>query len=210
MVRSFQHSPAEHQPQQARCLEPEDFWNVVALHQELGEDLNFETGLVAFAALSCIRCVHLARSKLEEETLNTLFFHCEMGKSRKMGKRPPYSWAIPRPTFLGEGPFQQLLDIHKSMDDPYFIIPALAEKKGDASTRLWRPEPMEHAQWLSVIRRVMGMIGAGQHEIKEFTFNSARRFMPTAAHVLGFPADTRQAIGSWKSCQRVKAPSGAR
>ena len=91
-----------------------------------------------------------------------------------------------------------MVEIHKSMDDPYFIIPALAEKKGNASTRLWRPEPMEHAQWLTVIRRVMGMVGAGQQEIKEFTFNSARRFMPTAAHVLGFPADTRQAIGSWE------------
>ena len=57
---------------------------------------------------------------------------------------------------------------------------------------------MEHAQWLTVIRRVMGMVGIGQEEIKKFTFNSARRFLPTAAHVLGFTAETRQAIGSWE------------
>ena len=44
----------------------------------------------------------------------------------------------------------------------------------------------------------MAGIGKNQTEAQEFTFNSARRFLPTAAHVLGFSPETRQAVGGWE------------
>ena len=101
LVRGFLQVPQEHQPQQAKALTPGDFWNLVAASIEAGETMNFEVNLVIFAALACIRCAHLARSRLTTETDDQLYLHCTMGKRRKMGSRPSYDWATPKPHFLG-------------------------------------------------------------------------------------------------------------
>ena len=63
---------------------------------------------------------------------------------------------------------------------------------------------MTHGQWVKIVRRVMLGLGKGQAEAREFTYNSARRCLPTAAHVMGFSAETRQAIGSWEELPQAE------
>ena len=55
---------------------------------------------------------------------------------------------------------------------------------------------MPHRQWVSLMRRLAADIGKDSAEAADFTFNSARRFLPTVASVLGFELEVRQAIGS--------------
>ena len=210
MLMGFSHAPPTHIPKQARTFSPDEFWSIVGLSLAEGERRGVEAAMTIFASLACIRCAHLGRSSLQEVTSDTLYAHCAEGKRRRLGTRPPYSWAVPRPPFLGPEPFAQIVEVNCQLGSPGFLIPSLADAKGHFPARKWQRKAMPHRQWVAIIRRVASDIGKDSTESAEFTYNSARRFLPTVANVLGFGPDIRQAIGSWEELPGGDGGSGAR
>ena len=57
---------------------------------------------------------------------------------------------------------------------------------------------MPYVQMVAILRKALRAIGMSEEEVKSRTFNTMRRFMPTAANVFHFPPSKCQAIGSWE------------
>ena len=57
---------------------------------------------------------------------------------------------------------------------------------------------MLNQQWVKVLQQLAPELGVPEELRGTLTYNSMRRFMPTLAQVLGYPLETRQAIGSWQ------------
>ena len=51
-------------------------------------------------------------------------------------------------------------------------------------------------------------LGKAPAEVAKITYNSARRFLPTATSVLGFDAHTAQAVGSWMEVPQGQGSAG--
>ena len=94
-LRSFAQSPERHVPQPARALSPEEFWNVVSL---ILEREHLPSSICDFCGFSLYPlqpyCQDRPPREHERHNLCLLF-------EGRQGNRPPYSWAVPRPTFLG-------------------------------------------------------------------------------------------------------------
>ena len=206
-VQDFLHAPGTHVPQPARTLSPAEFWNLVALAQKLGPRKSQSVQLIILCALACIRCKHLARSSLQGINDRFLFAHCAEGKRRKLGARPPYSWAVPRPTFLGGMTFDFLGEVHERLGMPQFLLPARSRALKSFPQRRWRNVPMGYNEIVRILRAALEDAGDSKDTAATATFNTIRRFLPTAANVLRFDVQTSQAIGSWEEVPQGDGPA---
>ena len=161
-----------------------------------------------FLALACIRFQQLQRSTWRQVTWNLAYAHCFQGKVRRQGVRQPYDWAVPRPLFLGEHPFDFLFDVHARLGHPAFLLPARCKARKMHPVRKWEAKPMPYVQIIEIMRQVFCDIGYTQDQAQMITFNTARRFLPTAASTLGFDSHTAQAIGSWMEVPQGQGTKG--
>ena len=203
-VAAFAHPPSSHVASQAKAFSPADFWNLVSAVQQAQPGASQEAQVVLFAMLACLRFKHMQRSRLLKMTQEFVFGLCTKGKSRRRGTRHPYGWAVPILSFLPPGTFGFLADLAQRLNNPVFLFPI---KRSATRTRFmprWSSKPMTYAQFVGIMRMIVGVMQYSSEEASAVTYNTARRFLPTACNVLGFDAHTAQAIGSW-----VEIPHGA-
>ena len=110
------------------------------------------------------------------------------GKRRKQGTRPPYSWAVPRPSFLGTEAFDFLIRVLDKMGRPSFFIPARESRKAHFMRYAWRSQPMPYVMEVYLLKQALQQIGAEKGRIEQATFNTMRRFMPTACAMVRLEA----------------------
>ena len=67
---------------------------------------------------------------------------------------------------------------------------------------------MAHGQWVKLLRQVAARLGRAPEASPKLTYNSMRRFLPTAANVMGFSLDVAQAIGSWQEIPQGEGSKG--
>ena len=184
-------------------MSPAMFVNVLALVHELSPLRAQEPLLVLFMAMACIRHQHLSVSTVTGNTDDFIFGRCPQGKCRRRGTRPPFDWAIPRPSCI-PGAFSFILEVAERMDFPSFVIPARAKARR-IPTRRWLPHPMGHRMAMRIIRQVFADAGMDKSHAEQMTFNTCRRFLPTLANVLQFSRHDCQAIGNWVEDQSAGA-----
>ena len=166
-----------HAPQLARALPLEGFWNAVSLILEQGTTHTCPAQLVIFAALACIRCKHFVKTGLHEITKDTIYVFRSEGKSRRQGNRRPYSWAVPRPTFLGSAPSQFLLGVNQKLGQPsFFLVAACTSRHRQFAARWWRASPMLHSQWVRLVRQALADSGRPLDTPEKYTFKHFETF----------------------------------
>ncbi|CAK0807282.1 unnamed protein product [Prorocentrum cordatum] len=181
---------------------------MVALILEHGAERTHELQLVLFACLACIRFAHLQRSTFTGCREDFIFARCARGKTRRQGVRLSYAWAVPRPSFFGIHAFGFLVELHAKLGKPSFLLPARHEQTRFKRIRRWQSSPMSPNQVVEIMRKVAKDVGKAPAQVAKVTFNSARRFLPTAANVLGFDAHMAQAVGSWMELPHGQGSAG--
>ena len=88
--------------------------------------VDFTSRLLLLAAMSCIRCKHLARSRLTDANDQMISAFCLKGKRIQKKARPPYSWATPLTSFLSKDTFGFLTEMLSRWQQPPFMVPAFA------------------------------------------------------------------------------------
>ena len=205
LLKDFLQPADGHTPQQAQCLSPEDFVNILALVRQKPSHTTTTTSiipakLVLLACISCVRCKHFARSSLQAASAHMLSAFCSKGKAIRRGSRPPYTWAIPLLPELGDECFEFLTSMLEKWQRPPFLVPAFrtTSSLGRFTARRWQQKPMIYRHWILLLKQVAQHIGWEKDALRVLSFNSMRRFMPTLASVLRFPTETAQAIGHWQ------------
>ena len=66
---------------------------------------------------------------------------------------------------------------------------------------------MLHSQRVRLIRQVLADIGKPLETLKRDNFNTLRRFLPTAANVMGFDDKIAHAAGSWQDVPQCESTS---
>ena len=69
---------------------------------------------------------------------------------------------------------------------------------------------MPYNMKVDYLKQALRQINADPERVEHATFNSMRRFLPTAFNVFNFPEDIAQAIGSWEEVPRGDGRSGGR
>ena len=195
VVASFSAAPVGHEELQATALTPAMFVNLVALVNAMGTAKAHEPLLALFFSVACIRRAHLARSHFTHFTETYMFGKCTEGKPRHKGVRHPFAWAVPVLPFLQEG-FEFLKDAAIRMEFPNFIVPSRSAATGMAARR-WTAKPMGHTTVLRILRHCLFLMGVSKELTENYTFNSCRRFLPTAAAVFHYGRNEAQALGNW-------------
>ena len=124
-----------------------------------------------------------------------MFGKCTEGKTRHKGVRHPFCWAVPFLPFLPDG-FAFLVDTATRMAFPNFVIPSRSAATG-MTARRWTAKPMGHTTVLRILRQCLYNMQVPKEVADRYTYNSCRRFLPTAAAVFHFGRDEAQALGSW-------------
>ena len=83
---------------------------------------------------------------------------CSKGKLRAKGKRLAFFWVVPRPSWLGEKPFQLLIDLNERMGKPNFFIPARRARTRTHHLH-WVPSPMGHSMCARVVAAALERAG---------------------------------------------------
>ena len=200
LLADFVNYPANYHAKQAKVMSPTMFVNLVGMIHKQGAGKSHEALLVLFFALACVRQKHLAISTLTDYTEQFVMGYCPEGKMRRGGSRPPFAWAVPRPSFLPDA-FTFLADLAARMEYPSFVVPALAKIRMKPIKK-WQEQPMTHNMAMRLIRHVFLNIGMPRANVEELTFNTCRRFLPTLGNVLGLSRHDTQAIGNWVEDQQ--------
>ena len=184
---------------QAVAMTPGEFAALVS-HLNQCASPPVEAEMLLFMAVTCTRSRHLARSKVTKVTDQFVFAYCHKGKLRQRGKRLPFHFATPRLRLRSGPAFGGLLDVARRMGHPDFLVPArrAATRK---LPRRWIPQPMGHSQTIRVMQEKAAKAGWAATPVSRLSFNTARRFLPTAADVLGFDHHVKQAVGNWEDGQ---------
>ena len=162
--------------------------------------------LMLVVAGGCIRFKHVQRSELVEVTEDLLIFRCFMGKRRQQGTREAFRWASPRSWAPGHdttrGAVELFQEIRKKAPryaEVPFLVPDIVTTAGTAMAPgdKWMPRPMGYGKFVSLMRECLKSYSATQ-EVKNYTFNTLRRLMPTGADVLQFNDTIAAAIGNWQ------------
>ena len=97
-------------------------------------------GFVLLAAGACLRFRHLQRSVLTSTDAGFITAYCKIGKTRRQGLRPGFSWSAPRCWTAGGDVMLEVLRAQKEMaknpgypENPY-MIPDVDLRWGPAST----------------------------------------------------------------------------
>ena len=177
-------------------LSPGQVLALISRLLSVGEEGDLEAELVFFWMLSCIRREHLEKSRFEGLSDSFLYAWCREGKVKQKGVRMAFWWAAPRPAVLGYRPFEFLKTLSERLECPPYLIPARSASRG-LQVRKWQPRPMSHSMSVRILRQVMVRAGLTQAEADQLSFNSCRRWLPTAAQVLGYSRSDVQALGGW-------------
>ena len=134
VIKDFMQAPADHTPKQAKSLEPEQFWNLVAMVKQDSKPTTTSSRLLLLAAISCIRCKHLAGSRLTSACDEMVAAFCLKGKRVQKGARPPYSWAVPIVSFLDKKTFGFLTEMLTRWHFPRTLSQHLERAPQDGSS----------------------------------------------------------------------------
>ena len=122
-----------------------------------------------------------------------------------MGNRPGFAWGAPRMLMPNKDIFQPLLalwqDLNNNIDEVMdFLVPAvsLPKQQGLHENTPYYPRKMSSGQFNAVLKALGRLVDPES----SLTSYSLRKFLPTVADTLVFPAEWKQAIGEW-----VEAPA---
>ena len=155
------------------------------------------------AAPECIRCNHFARTSIQEITEDTICVFVEWQESSTGKQTSVHPCAVPPPlSMVFFSVFQCLLDVYQNWVHRVFFWWHLTHFETTVSllARRCSASPMVHSQWVRLIRQVLADFGRLPNTLKRYTFNTLRRFSPTAANVMGFNDKIAQAVDSWPKC----------
>ncbi|CAK0890139.1 unnamed protein product [Prorocentrum cordatum] len=91
---------------------------------------------------------------------------------------------------LGLAPqaFDFLIRVLDKVRFPSFVIPARQICMAPFRRYAWRSQPMPYVMEVSLLKQALQQIGADKGRIEQATFNTMRRFMPTACNILNLPS----------------------
>ena len=129
-----------------------------------------------------------------------------MGKSRSGGVRKPFDWMVPRILAEGEDILGCLIPffegLYKANKDACFLVPCLhlqrCGRRGVMSNQAtWKlGSPMTYGKFLELARGIIDTSAVGQADAAAMTFNTFRRFMPTAVEALQFSETAMQSLSN--------------
>jgi hypothetical protein len=201
---------AGHVTRQAIVLQPADWANLSLLAAKNEGTLGLVYRLVLFCMMACIRYEHLKRSELVKANSRFVEFFCSRGKCRVKGQRHGFVFAVPRVWTPKKDLFGPLLNLWEKLEGNRFgLIPDLTYDRGvvDGNSK-WCPRPMSYKKLTALMQGALIESGTSPDQTGQYTYNSMRRFLPTAGDIYEFDDVDAQALSNWQDV--VHNSSGAK
>ena len=191
-----------HSSQQASPLRISALFCLCRLASQNSSKLAAFCGFTLLPLVACLRFAHLQRSHSLLVQGPFLQGTCFKGKARRMGSRPPFSWACPVDILGFRGVFRAALQVHSKLlkikPEARFVIPDIdlgPDGISDASS--WFPRKMSRAKFVRILQSVLRRAGLGNQYVSSVSTYSLRRFLPSLADVCRCPEHLALHLGNW-------------
>ena len=202
LVAAFRWVEAGHFSRSALELPLWAFLNLVRLAAAQAGAPSVLAQLALLLVMACIRWEHQGRSRVVAADGRYFYGHCAVGKSRKGGTRPGFSWRAPRSLAQGVDVLGPLLDLFNELYQHngacHFLVPDVELEKGGLRQGCrWLTSRMPQRRFLELFRGLLVTVGMPVATAETTSYNTLRRGLPSIAECLEFGDSELQSIGNW-------------
>ena len=165
--------------------------------------------MVLLLTVGCIRWEHQLRSRIVMADAAGLRGHCAVGKARRGGGRPGFTFRAPRCLENGKDtlgvlvPFYQ--ELYRRAPCCSMLVPDLILEDNRLQPHCeWKTTKMRGGKFLELLRGLLVLVGMNMQVAETTSFKTLRRFLATLAEVLEMSPEEQQSMGNW-----TEIPKGA-